>query len=397
MVRIKVVRMYLKAIVSRVYLIKEECQMSHIDLLDISKSYDKQKKVLDEINLSIEQGEFFVLVGPSGSGKSTLLRMIAGLEDITSGTLKMKDQIVNHLPPKDRNLSMVFQNYALYPHLSVEQNILFGLRAKKIDKKEQQKRLTETAEMMGLSELLNRKPKELSGGQRQRVALARSVVSEAPLCLMDEPLSNLDAKLRSQMRMEIRRLQRKLGLTMIYVTHDQVEAMTMGDRIMVLNDGKIQQVGKPITLYNEPANLFVASFIGSPKMNMGKGIFTSEQQQLVIEDTIKLDVDSNLTGIPKNINLRVGIRAEHLFPGTSLNTTHYLEAVNVEQLGNETLIAFDIGSELWTAKWLGQWNVQVGEVVPVHIGIENVCFFNADTGLLIKSAKSVKKQEAVSI
>ncbi|HIV74944.1 MAG TPA: ABC transporter ATP-binding protein [Candidatus Pseudogracilibacillus intestinigallinarum] len=371
--------------------------MSHIDLLDISKSYDKQKKVLDEINLSIEQGEFFVLVGPSGSGKSTLLRMIAGLEDITSGTLKMKDQIVNHLPPKDRNLSMVFQNYALYPHLSVEQNILFGLRAKKIDKKEQQKRLTETAEMMGLSELLNRKPKELSGGQRQRVALARSVVSEAPLCLMDEPLSNLDAKLRSQMRMEIRRLQRKLGLTMIYVTHDQVEAMTMGDRIMVLNDGKIQQVGKPITLYNEPANLFVASFIGSPKMNMGKGIFTSEQQQLVIEDTIKLDVDSNLTGIPKNINLRVGIRAEHLFPGTSLNTTHYLEAVNVEQLGNETLIAFDIGSELWTAKWLGQWNVQVGEVVPVHIGIENVCFFNADTGLLIKSAKSVKKQEAVSI
>lgn len=190
--------------------------MGQIDLVDISKSYDKQKNVLDEINLSIEEGEFFVLVGPSGSGKSTLLRMIAGLEDITSGTLKISNEVVNHLPPKDRNLSMVFQNYALYPHLSVEQNILFGLNAKKVDKEEQQKRLIETAEMMGLSELLKRKPKELSGGQRQRVALARSVVSEAPLCLMDEPLSNLDAKLRGQMRMEIRRLQKRLGMTMVY-------------------------------------------------------------------------------------------------------------------------------------------------------------------------------------
>lgn len=371
--------------------------MSNIDLIDISKSYDKQVKVLDGINLSIEKGEFFVLVGPSGSGKSTLLRMIAGLEDITSGTLKISDQIVNHLPPRDRNLSMVFQNYALYPHLSVEKNILFGLRAKKVDKKEQQKRLTETAAMMGLSELLNRKPKELSGGQRQRVALARSVVSEAPLCLMDEPLSNLDAMLRAQMRMEIRRLQRRLGLTMVYVTHDQVEAMTMGDRIMVLNDGKIQQVGKPITLYNEPANLFVASFIGSPKMNMGKGTLSTDLKHLIIENTIKIPVDSNLTDILKNINLTVGIRAEHLFPGTPKNTTHYFEAVNVEQLGNETLITFEIGAEFWTTKWLGQWDIQVGDRVPVHIKVENISFFNSDTELLIKSTKSGKKKEVVSL
>src|SRR5699024_3165580 len=222
--------------------------------------------------------------GPSGSGKSTLLRMIAGLEDITDGIIKINERAVNHLPPKDRNLSMVFQNYALYPHLTVEQNILFGMRAKKVNKQEQQKRLNETCQMMEISNLLKRKPKELSGGQRQRVALARSVVSEAPLCLMDEPLSNLDAKLRAHMRIEIKRLQKRLGLTMIYVTHDQVEAMTMGDRIMVLNNGRIQQVGDPITLYNKPANLFVASFIGSPKMNMGKATFTGEQ--VIIERKI---------------------------------------------------------------------------------------------------------------
>lgn len=185
--------------------------MVAVEMKDISKSYDKQKSVIDQISLSIEEGEFFVLVGPSGSGKSTLLRMIAGLEEISGGVLKMNNQVVNHLPPKDRNLSMVFQNYALYPHLTVEQNILFGLRAKKVDKMEQQKRLQETAEMMGLSDLLKRKPKQLSGGQRQRVALARSVVSEAPICLMDEPLSNLDAKLRAHMRIEIRRLQKSLG------------------------------------------------------------------------------------------------------------------------------------------------------------------------------------------
>ncbi|MBU5595097.1 ABC transporter ATP-binding protein [Amphibacillus sp. MSJ-3] len=370
--------------------------MSQIEMIDLSKSYNKQKNVLDKVDLFIEEGEFFVLVGPSGSGKSTLLRMIAGLEEITSGTLKMNDQIVNHLPPKDRNLSMVFQNYALYPHLSVEQNILFGLNAKKVDKQEQKRRLLETAEMMGISELLKRKPKELSGGQRQRVALARSVVSEAPLCLMDEPLSNLDAKLRSQMRLEIRRLQKKLGMTMIYVTHDQVEAMTMGDRIMVLNDGKIQQIGKPITLYNEPANLFVASFIGSPKMNMGKAVFHADLNQLVIEETIHLDIDAVTYEIPSDSNVTIGIRPEHLYPGTLNNTSHEIEVINVEQLGNDTLIVFGVGKEIWTAKWPGQWDVQVGEKIPIHIAIENLSFFNSDTGLLIKPATTSKQHEVVT-
>lgn len=373
--------------------------MSQIELVDISKSYDKQKDVLNEINLSIEEGEFFVLVGPSGSGKSTLLRMIAGLEEISGGFLRINGQMVNHLPPKDRNLSMVFQNYALYPHLTVEQNILFGLKAKKIDKREQQRRLKETAEMLGLQGLLKRKPRELSGGQRQRVALGRSVVSHAPLCLMDEPLSNLDAKLRANMRIQIRRLQKQLGLTMIYVTHDQVEAMTMGDRIMVLNDGKIQQVGKPITLYNEPENLFVASFIGSPKMNLGKAVFSKDGNELIIENQLHISVDSLIVkDIPRDRKLVVGIRAEHLFAGKiNEENMHHLEAVNIEQLGNETSIAFDVGSELWTAKWPGQWSIKFGQRIPVQILPEYLLFFDEETGKLLKSAEIGKRQEAVVI
>ncbi|QCR34148.1 ABC transporter ATP-binding protein [Lysinibacillus sp. SGAir0095] len=367
--------------------------MGYIELMDISKSYNKQSNVLNGIDLKIEKGEFFVLVGPSGSGKSTLLRMIAGLEEISGGALKISEKIVNHLPPKDRNLSMVFQNYALYPHLTVEQNILFGLHAKKVDKQVQKKKLEETAQMMGLSELLKRKPRELSGGQRQRVALARAVVSEAPLCLMDEPLSNLDAKLRANMRIEIRRLQKKLGLTMVYVTHDQVEAMTMGDRIMVLNDGIIQQVGEPIELYNKPSNLFVATFIGSPKMNLGKAILNNSM--LVIENELTISFDQQVPQSLHNRNLVIGIRAEHMPSGTENQHVQIVEIVNVEHLGNETLVSFEVGTELWTAKWLGQWLVQVGDKVPVHISVENMCFFDADTGSLIQEATFTHKQEVV--
>jgi sn-glycerol 3-phosphate transport system ATP-binding protein len=280
----------------------------------------------------------------------------------------------------------------LYPHLTVEQNILFGLKAKKVNKDEQKKRLIETSDMMGLSRLLKRKPRELSGGQRQRVALARAVVSEAPICLMDEPLSNLDAKLRANMRMEIRRLQKRLGLTMVYVTHDQVEAMTMGDRIMVLNDGVIQQVGEPITLYNEPANLFVASFIGSPKMNLGKAVLTGHQ--MMIEDILPIPVDSSvLSPVLEDKNLTIGLRAEHIFPGTSENQTHQLVVINVEQLGNETIVTFEIGSELWTAKWLGQWMVNAGDKVPVHISAKHLSFYDTETGLLVKPATVGKRQE----
>ncbi|MCG1010659.1 ABC transporter ATP-binding protein [Salinicoccus sp. ID82-1] len=366
--------------------------MKNIEMTDITKSYDKQKNVLNEINLTIGEGEFFVLVGPSGSGKSTLLRMIAGLEDITDGIMKIDDRVVNHLPPKDRDLSMVFQNYALYPHMSVEQNILFGLQAKKVGKEEQRRRLIETTDMMGLGDYLKRKPRELSGGQRQRVALARAVVSQAPVCLMDEPLSNLDAKLRASMRVEIRRLQKRLGLTMVYVTHDQVEAMTMGDRIMVLHDGSIQQVGNPIELYNEPANLFVASFIGSPKMNLGKAVLNRAEGRLIVEDELNINASESLmSDIPNDASITVGIRAEHLTYATKEDATHFMEAVNVENLGNETTIAFELNNEIWTAKWPGQWEIEVGEMVPVKISCEDLAIFDTGSGRLIRAAKRVSK------
>ena len=365
--------------------------MPQIELQNISKKYDTDKYVLDGIDLVINEGEFFVIVGASGSGKSTLLRMFAGLEEITGGILIINDKVVNHLPPKDRNLSMVFQNYALYPHLTVEQNIVFGLQAKKVSKIEQQKRLKEAAEMVGLSELLKRKPRQLSGGQRQRVALARAIASQAPLCLMDEPLSNLDAKLRGHMRMEIRRLQRQLGLTLVYVTHDQVEAMTMGDRIMLLEEGIIQQVGDPISLYNEPNNLFVATFIGSPKMNIGRGVI--EGDRLTIEECIHIPVKALESGEDQ---VTIGIRAEHLVygEGKDKDKTVELELLNIEQLGNETLLAFEVGKEIWTAKWAGQWRLKPGDKVPVHISEKALYFFHSETGKTLKLATIMNENGA---
>ena len=233
--------------------------------------------------------------------------MIAGLEEISSGDLIINERVANDLEPKDRNLSMVFQNYALYPHLSVEENILFGLKVRKVQKEERQKRLMEAIEMVGLKEYVKMKPGQLSGGQRQRVALARAIVSQAPICLMDEPLSNLDAKLRAQMRIEIREIQQRLGITMIYVTHDQIEAMTMGDRIMVLNKGSIQQVGTPLNIYNEPANEFVASFIGSPSMNINDGEVNKEKGVLHIGQLqIPLSI-RQLKQLPEG-TIRIGMR-----------------------------------------------------------------------------------------
>lgn len=364
-----------------------------ITMNNIVKRYDKEVTVLDDIDLTINEGEFFVMVGPSGSGKSTLLRMIAGLEDISDGVMKIDDNVINHLPPKKRNLSMVFQSYALYPHMTVRDNILFGLKARKVNKEEQQKRLHETTEMIGLSDYLDRKPRQLSGGQRQRVALARAIVSQAPICLMDEPLSNLDAKLRANMRIEIRRLQRQFGLTMVYVTHDQVEAMTMGDRIMVLDSGKIQQVGRPIDLYNEPANLFVASFIGSPKMNIGTVQKDIGNKKFIIEGELAIDVpDRVIEGLKDIPNITVGIRAEHITPPEKGKEIHTLEVINVENLGNETSIAFNVGKEIWTAKWPGQWDIKVGEALPVNISHEDFAYFDSDTTQLIRSSRSALRE-----
>lgn len=361
--------------------------MKRVELIDVSKSYDKQVDVISNINVTIEPGEFFVLVGPSGCGKSTMLRMIAGLEEITGGTLKIGDKVANNLTPDKRDLSMVFQNYALYPHLSVQQNITFGLDVKRMKKEEQRRKAKEVAAMLGLSDYLDRKPRELSGGQRQRVALARSIVSETPICLMDEPLSNLDAKLRAHMRSEIRRIQRQLGITMIYVTHDQVEAMTMGDRIMILHEGKIQQVGKPIDIYNYPANPFVATFIGSPPMNLAKAEFDKATSELVLGGEIRLPVPKDEIGKLPTTTMTVGIRPENLYPVTSETQAEdifHTTVTNVEILGNETVFSFTIGEEEWMAKWSGQWHIDIGDQLPVRMEFESISIFDGQSGELLK-------------
>ena len=242
--------------------------MAQVAFERVSKIYPDGTRAVNDVNLEIQDGEFMVLVGPSGCGKTTALRMVAGLEEISEGVLKIGDRVVNHVPSRDRDIAMVFQSYALYPHLSVYENIAFGLRLKKMPKAEIDERVQRAAKLLGLEEYLKRKPRALSGGQRQRVAMGRAIVREPAAFLMDEPLSNLDAKLRVQMRAEIAKLQSDLGVTTIYVTHDQVEAMTMGDRVAVMRKGELQQVDEPQTLYDRPVNLFVGGFIGSPAMNM---------------------------------------------------------------------------------------------------------------------------------
>src|ERR1700733_10033619 len=240
--------------------------MARVMMRGLNKKYDEVHAVID-VNLEIHDQEFVVLVGPSGCGKTTTLRMVAGLESITSGNISIDEKVVNELPPMDRDIAMVFQNYALYPHMSVHDNMAFGLKMRKFERPEIDKRVREAADILGIGELLTRKPRQLSGGQRQRVALGRAIVRHPRVFLFDEPLSNLDAKLRVQMRVELKKLHERLGTTAIYVTHDQVEAMTLGDRVVVMHDGRGQQVGDPMELYNEPANRFVAGFIGSPAMN----------------------------------------------------------------------------------------------------------------------------------
>src|ERR1700760_1730559 len=240
--------------------------MARVTMRSLNKKYDDVHAVID-VNLDIRDQEFVVLVGPSGCGKTTTLRMVAGLESITSGQISIGEKVVNELPPVDRDIAMVFQNYPLYPHMSVYDNMAFGLKMRKFGRPEIEKRVREAADILGIGELLVRKPRQLSGGQRQRVALGRAIVRHPRVFLFDEPLSNLDAKLRVQMRVELKKLHERLGTTAIYVTHDQVEAMTLGDRVIVMKDGLVQQVGEPLELYNTPANRFVAGFIGSPAMN----------------------------------------------------------------------------------------------------------------------------------
>ncbi|MCD1126283.1 maltose/maltodextrin ABC transporter ATP-binding protein MalK [Jinshanibacter sp. LJY008] len=320
--------------------------MANVTLSNVSKAFG-DVVISRDINLEIDDGEFVVFVGPSGCGKSTLLRMIAGLEDITSGELTINGKRMNEVPPAQRGIGMVFQSYALYPHLSVADNMSFGLKLAKAPKSEIKHRVAQVAEMLQLGHMLDRRPKELSGGQRQRVAIGRTLVAEPEVFLLDEPLSNLDAALRVQMRIEISRLHNRLKRTMIYVTHDQVEAMTLADKIVVLDAGRIAQVGKPLELYHYPANRFVAGFIGSPKMNFLPVKVTAtaiEQVQIALPNgqLVWLPVDSH--GVQVGTNMSLGIRPEHLTTSEMADVTLEGEVQVVEQLGNETQIHIQIPS-----------------------------------------------------
>ncbi len=320
--------------------------MANVKLVNVNKSYG-DVHISRDINLDIQEGEFVVFVGPSGCGKSTVLRMIAGLEDITSGDLYIGEQRMNDIPPAKRNIGMVFQSYALYPHLNVAENMSFGLKLAGKSKAEIEQRVNQVAEILQLAHLLQRKPKELSGGQRQRVAIGRTLVSQPQVFLLDEPLSNLDAALRVQMRVEISKLHKKLNRTMIYVTHDQVEAMTLADKIVVLNAGGIAQVGKPLELYHYPANRFVAGFIGSPKMNFLPVKVTAvekERVQIELPDANHHNfwIPVSGQGVKVGENLSLGIRPEHLVPSEQAEVSLHGFVQVVELLGNETQIHLEI-------------------------------------------------------
>ncbi len=362
--------------------------MARVELRNVTKVYDNQVVAVRDASLTINDKEFLVLVGPSGCGKSTLLRMIAGLEDITSGEILIDGQVVNDVPPKDRDIAMVFQNYALYPHMTVFENMAFGLKLRKFPREEIERRVKEAAEILGLTEFLNRKPKALSGGQRQRVALGRAIVRKPKVFLFDEPLSNLDAKLRVQMRIEISRLHQRLQTTMIYVTHDQIEAMTMGDRIVVMKDGVIQQVDTPMTLYNNPVNLFVAGFIGSPAMNFITGHIVKKDGALRFESPVfSFTVpEEHQTSLTPYIGLEVilGVRPEHiadvrLHSTGELTEPQTITAEVVEPIGNEMFVYFSANNQNYCMRVSTETVYRPGEEITVGLVKKHVYFFDPNT------------------
>jgi multiple sugar transport system ATP-binding protein len=326
--------------------------MAAIELVQLSKVYGNDFTAVRDLNLDVAEGEFMVLVGPSGCGKTTALRMIAGLEEITAGEIWIEGKVVNDLAPRDRDIAMVFQNYALYPHKNVYDNLAFGLRMRKVPKDEQKQRVEEIARILGLEDMLHRRPAQLSGGQRQRVAMGRAIVREPKAFLMDEPLSNLDAKLRLQMRAEIARIQQALKVTTVYVTHDQIEAMTMGHRVAVMRDGELQQVDTPQRLYDVPANLFVASFVGSPPMNLFEAVVERDNHRLVfrIGDTeleLPADVSSDRPSLANYAGRRVaiGIRPEDVREAVGWDGARLRgHILLVESLGSEQLVHIEIAA-----------------------------------------------------
>ncbi len=342
--------------------------MSKLQIKSLSK-YFGTTKILEDINLEIEDGEFVVLVGPSGSGKSTILRIIAGLETPDSGEISINNKVINDLKPKDRDIAMVFQNYALYPHMSIFDNLAFPLKMRNHDRETIKKSVNDISSMLGIQKYLSKKPKELSGGERQRVALGRAIIRKPQLFLMDEPLSNLDAKLRTQMRSELLKLHKALSSTVIYVTHDQIEALTMGNRIAVLNHGEIQQIGTPEEIYNNPVNVFVGGFIGNPGMNF----FDLETLQ-----DHKLIKDLNL--INKEITL--GIRPEHLYINQEKDITFNATIDLIEMLGNEFLIyaSSNLQKSTFSIKATENKNLSQNNNIKVSIDLSKALFFNKNNG-----------------
>lgn len=365
--------------------------MAGVILENVVKIYPGNVKAVDNFNLRIENGEFVVLVGPSGCGKSTTLRMVAGLEEISGGTIRIGDRIVNDVPPKDRDIAMVFQNYALYPHMTVYDNMAFGLKLRKFKKAEIEKRVKEAAEILGIKELLARRPKALSGGQRQRVAVGRAIVRKPSVFLFDEPLSNLDAKMRVQMRTEISRLHTRLETTMVYVTHDQVEAMTMGDRIVVMKDGLIQQVAPPTELYDNPGNTFVAGFIGTPPMNfLDMTLVRTDGKLKLKEDTFSLDVPAEWREkLEPYLDRKVifGLRPEHVGSPTAESVQDAAKiraSVEViEPMGSETYLYMNTGVNDFISRVDSHRYCQVGDKLDLAVMMEKAHVFDADTTRVI--------------
>ena len=351
--------------------------MAGVDFVDVRKSFGAFP-VIKGVNIEIEDGEFVILVGPSGCGKSTLLRMLAGLENISAGEIRIGDKVVNALPPKDRDIAMVFQNYALYPHMTVADNMAFSLMLNGSSKAEIDKRVGIAAGILGLTKLLDRYPRQLSGGQRQRVAMGRAIVRDPQVFLFDEPLSNLDAKLRVAMRAEIKELHQRLKTTTVYVTHDQIEAMTMADKIVVMHDGIVEQIGAPLDLYDSPANLFVAGFIGSPAMNMIKGRLDPQNpNSFIAADGMALPV-ARPPSAARGRDLIYGLRPEYM----SLDPNGFPVTVAViEPTGYETQLIVRFGGTDVTCVFRERVTARPGETIHLSIDADHVHLFDAETGI----------------
>jgi len=346
--------------------------MSFLDLKNVTKIYPNGTKAVHETSLSIEEGEFMVFVGPSGCGKSTLLRMVAGLEDITEGEITLDGNLINEVDPSERDIAMVFQNYALYPHMNVYNNLAYGLKNRGIDKKDIEQKVNEAAKLLQISDYLERKPSMLSGGQRQRVAMGRAIVRNPKIFLFDEPLSNLDAKLRIQMRLEIKKLQQKVGVTSIFVTHDQTEAMTLADKLAVINNGVIEQLATPIEIYNNPKSLFVAGFIGSPQMNFIEGEL--KNNTLSAEGFEIKNIKSDFNG-----DIMLGIRPEHL--SQSDNGLINLNVDLVEQLGSDNLVYGQLKDKKdFCYRCPGNLIIKKGDKISLNIDNENYFIFDKSSG-----------------